>query len=212
MGSAGQQRGPPCPHPQPLALSEAVLGASQQTPGVPAGHLCPLSPPEAARGPHVAVASPLSDHQPSCRPPNPSVLRPGCEGVGPPRPCLTFSSISLAVCLVVSRFSTRAVSPRKLPDAADSRASRESSSAFRTILNSFCDLVRFACRRGRDPGREISHSLASPVGGPLYSCDRAPGLGPGGTQQAWTNGSGVGPPERPGTPVSPREWLGPPRK
>ena len=49
----------------------------------------------------------------------------------------TFSSISLAVCLVVSRFSTKAVSPRKFPDAADSRASRESSSSFRTILNSF---------------------------------------------------------------------------
>lgn len=49
----------------------------------------------------------------------------------------TFSSISLAVCLVVSRFSTKAVSPRKFPDAADSRASRESSSSFSTILNSF---------------------------------------------------------------------------
>lgn len=50
---------------------------------------------------------------------------------------LTFSSISLAVCLVVSRFSTKAVSPRKFPEAADRRARSESSSSFRTILNSF---------------------------------------------------------------------------
>jgi hypothetical protein len=52
-------------------------------------------------------------------------------------PFPTFSSISLAVCLVVSKFSTKAVSPRKFPDAADRRARRESSSSFRTILNSF---------------------------------------------------------------------------
>lgn len=58
------------------------------------------------------------------------------RAAGPPC-ALTFSSISLAVCLVVSRFSTKAVSPRKFPDAADRRASRESSSSFRTILNSF---------------------------------------------------------------------------
>lgn len=87
------------------------------------------------------------------------------------------------MCLVVSRFSTKAVSPRKFPDAADSRASRESSSSFRTILNSFWDLVRFACKWDRDPGRELNcwHGLASPsrVGGlggsePLDSLAEAP--------------------------------------
>lgn len=92
------------------------------------GRTAPLS----TRGPLGAVPGALG------RP-------PGCRG--PPRPFLatrrggggelTFSSISLAVCLVVSRFSTRAVSPRKFPEAADSRASRESSSSLRTILNSF---------------------------------------------------------------------------
>lgn len=57
---------------------------------------------------------------------------------------LTFSSISMAVRFVVSRFSTRAVSPRNSPAAADSRASRESSSSFSLILNSFWLFVRFA--------------------------------------------------------------------
>lgn len=57
---------------------------------------------------------------------------------------LTFSSISMAVHFVVSRFSTSAVSSRNSPAAADSRASRESSSSFSRILNSFWLFVRFA--------------------------------------------------------------------
>ena len=122
-------------------------------------------PPTLSWGPGEAVTSLLNDHQPTCH--ARCVLWLGLRGGGSLRRFLTFSSISLAVCLVVSRFSTKAVSPRKFPDAADSRASRESSSSFRTILNSFWDLVRFACERGRDPGRELNcwHGLASPSWG-----------------------------------------------
>lgn len=58
---------------------------------------------------------------------------------------LTFSSISMAVRFVVSKFSTSAVSSRNSPPAADSRASSESSSSFSRILNSFWLFVRFAC-------------------------------------------------------------------
>lgn len=53
----------------------------------------------------------------------------------------TFNSISAAVLLVVSRFSTKAVSPRKLPPAEDRRESKESSSSLSLILKSFCCLV-----------------------------------------------------------------------
>lgn len=54
----------------------------------------------------------------------------------------TFSSISAAVHLVTSRFSTSSVSPRKFPEAEDRRDRRLSSSAFRVILKPFCSLVR----------------------------------------------------------------------
>ena len=56
--------------------------------------------------------------------------------------CVTFSSISAAVRLVISRFSTSSVSPRKFPEAEDSRDRRLSSSVFRVILNPFCCFVR----------------------------------------------------------------------
>ena len=58
----------------------------------------------------------------------------------------TCTSISAAVRLVVSRFSTSAVSPRKLPPAADRRESKESSSSFSLTVNSFCCRVSFACK------------------------------------------------------------------
>lgn len=134
--------------------------------------------------PSEAMTSLLNDRQPTCH--ARCVLWLGIRGSGSPRRFLTFSSISLAVCLVVSRFSTKAVSPRKFPDAADSRASRESSSSFRTILNSFWDLVRFACKRGR-PRKETqlparpglptlggvggSESLDSLAEAPAAACD-----------------------------------------
>lgn len=51
---------------------------------------------------------------------------------------VTFISISAAVRLVVSKFSTRAVSPKKFPPAEESLDRRESSSSFSLILNSFC--------------------------------------------------------------------------
>ena len=60
-------------------------------------------------------------------------------------PLLTFCSISAAVRLVISRFSTRAVSPRKLPPADERRDSKESSNSFSLILKSFCCLVSSAC-------------------------------------------------------------------
>ena len=63
--------------------------------------------------------------------------------------------MSCAVSLVVSRFSTRAVSPRKFPPADDSRESSESSSSFSLILNSFCCLVNSAYIEGKK-----SHQLS----------------------------------------------------
>lgn len=54
----------------------------------------------------------------------------------------TFSSISAAVRLVTSRFSTSSVSPRKFPEAEDRRDRRLSSSVFRVILKPFCSFVR----------------------------------------------------------------------
>lgn len=56
------------------------------------------------------------------------------------------STISAAVLLVVSRFSTNAVSPRKFPDADDSRESKLSSNVFKVILNPFCCFVRSDCK------------------------------------------------------------------
>lgn len=56
----------------------------------------------------------------------------------------TFCSISWAVDLVISKFSTRAVSPRKFPPAEERRERRESSSSFSLILNSFCCRVSSA--------------------------------------------------------------------
>lgn len=53
----------------------------------------------------------------------------------------TLSWISAAVHLVVSRFSTSSVSPRKFPEAEDRRDSRLSSSIFRVILKPFCCFV-----------------------------------------------------------------------
>lgn len=73
-------------------------------------------------------------------------------GGGPLSPSLgyqssyTFSSTSAAVCLVISRFSTKAVSPRKFPDAEDRRESRLSSRVLRVILNPFCCFVRSDCK------------------------------------------------------------------
>lgn len=58
----------------------------------------------------------------------------------------TFSSISAAVCLVISKFSTNAVSSRKFPDADDSRESKLSSNVFKVILNPFCCFVRSDCK------------------------------------------------------------------
>lgn len=58
----------------------------------------------------------------------------------------TFSSISAAVCLVTSRFSTRAVSPKKFPEAEERRESKLSSRVFKVILNPFCCFVRSDCR------------------------------------------------------------------
>lgn len=67
----------------------------------------------------------------------------------------TFSCTSAAVCLVTSRFSTKAVSPRKFPEAEERRDSRLSSKVLRVILKPFCCLVRSDCKhqaRGiRDP-------------------------------------------------------------
>ncbi len=48
-----------------------------------------------------------------------------------------FSSISIAVLLVLSTFSTSSVSLRKFPWAAESRASKLSSNLFRVIVYSF---------------------------------------------------------------------------
>lgn len=59
----------------------------------------------------------------------------------------TFSTMSAAVLLVVSRFSTNAVSPRKFPDADDSRESKLSSKVFKVILNPFCCVVRSDCKQ-----------------------------------------------------------------
>lgn len=64
---------------------------------------------------------------------------------------LTFSSISAAVLLVVSRFSTRAVSPRKFPEAEERRESRLSSKVFKVILKPFCCFVRLDYRERRIP-------------------------------------------------------------
>ena len=50
--------------------------------------------------------------------------------------------MSPAVSLVVSRFSTSSVSPRKSPEAEDRRDSRLSSRVFRVILKPFCCVVR----------------------------------------------------------------------
>lgn len=58
----------------------------------------------------------------------------------------TFISTSAAVCLVVSRFSTSSVSPRKFPEAEDKRERRLSSRVFRVILKPFCCFVRFDWR------------------------------------------------------------------
>ncbi len=59
---------------------------------------------------------------------------------------VTFISISAAVCLVVSSFSTSTLSPRKLLSAADSLVSSSSSRSFSSILNMFCCLVSSLCR------------------------------------------------------------------
>lgn len=58
----------------------------------------------------------------------------------------TFISISAAVCLVLSSFSTRTLSPKKLLSAAKRRVSNSSSSCFNSILNVFCCLVSSDCR------------------------------------------------------------------
>lgn len=85
---------------------------------------------------HTSKLCPLSCWVPSRAVPLPVTPPPGST--------FTFSSISLAVRFVISRFSTSAVSRRKSPPAADSRASSESSSSFSLILNSFWLLVRLA--------------------------------------------------------------------
>lgn len=61
-------------------------------------------------------------------------------------PPLTFISISAAVCLVVSSFSTSRLSPRKLLSAADSLVRSSSSRSLSSILNVFCCLVSSLCR------------------------------------------------------------------
>lgn len=61
----------------------------------------------------------------------------------------TFSSISAAVCLVISRFSTKAVSPKKFPEAEERRDSKLSSNVFSVILNPFCCFVRSDCKESR---------------------------------------------------------------
>lgn len=58
----------------------------------------------------------------------------------------TFSSTSAAVFLVTSRFSTKAVSPRKFPEAEERRDSRLSSKVLRVILKPFCCFVRSDCK------------------------------------------------------------------
>lgn len=73
--------------------------------------------------------------------------------VGPKRRAVeelqTFSSISAAVRLVTSRFSTSSVSPRKFPEAEDRRDRRLSSSVFKVILKPFCSFVRSDWRKKR---------------------------------------------------------------
>lgn len=56
----------------------------------------------------------------------------------------TFLSISAAVFFVVSKFSTKAVSPNMFSPAEDKRDSKSSSKAFNWILNSFCCFVNSA--------------------------------------------------------------------
>jgi hypothetical protein len=62
---------------------------------------------------------------------------------------LTFSSISVAVRFVLSKFSTNSVSPRKFEPADDKRAKRLSSRRFNVILNLFCCLVKSDFKRSR---------------------------------------------------------------
>lgn len=57
---------------------------------------------------------------------------------------ITFCSISAAVFLVVSKFSTSAVSPKIFAPALDSLESKSSSKPLSIILKSFCCLVRSA--------------------------------------------------------------------
>lgn len=73
---------------------------------------------------------------------------------------LTFASTSAAVCLVTSRFSTKAVSPRKFPDAEERQDSRLSSNVLRVILNPFCCFVRSDCKyQVRELGRKAQSIL-----------------------------------------------------